>query len=287
MRRAQEEDRNGKLIEDWSPAGHYHVSLHLNEMGQYAPAATLAAEDRNFYHHGAVDIGSTARAVWVDVTHLGLREGGSTITQQLVKIQLLTPQRSRSRKMQAMVLAVALEERYSKDQIITMYMNRVYYGHGAYGIGAAARTYFSKDAKDLTPAQAAFLAGLIQAPAAYDPKLHYDLAHERELYVLKGMVTIGALKQEQADQAAAEDVKAELKIQASARQSKAPHFVDYVLSSLEKTFGAAAVQQGGIAVHTTLDLDLQQAADSAVKNGIRDLAWANINNSALLAANPK
>ncbi len=280
-------DRNGKLIEDWSPAGHYHVSLKLSEMGPNAAAATLAAEDRNFYHHGAIDVGSTARAVWVDVTHLGLREGGSTITQQLVKIQLLTPQKSFTRKLQESVLAVALEERFSKDQILTMYMNRVYYGHGAYGIGAAARTYFSKDAKDLTAAQAAFLAGLIQAPAAYDPKVHYDLARDRELYVLKGMVTIGALKQDQADQAANEDVKSEFKIQASARQSKAPHFVDYVLSSLESTFGAAAVQQGGIVVHTTLDLDLQQAADSAVKNGIKDLAWANINNSALLAANPK
>src|SRR5207245_875760 len=280
-------DRNGKLIEDWSPAGHYHVSLHLNEMGQYAPAATLAAEDRNFYHHGAVDLGSTARAVWVDVTHLGLREGGSTITQQLVKIQLLTPQRSVSRKVQEMVLAVALEERFSKDQVLTMYLNRVYYGHGAYGIGAAARTYFTTAAKDLTPAQAAFLAGLIQAPAAYDPQNHYDLAREREMYVLGGMVATGAMSQEQADQAATENVKTELKIQATARQSKAPHFVDYVLSSLESTFGSAAVQQGGITVHTTLDLDLQQLADSAVKNGIKDLTWANINNSALLAANPK
>jgi membrane peptidoglycan carboxypeptidase len=280
-------DRNGKLIEDWSPAGHYHVSLHLNEMGQYAPAATLAAEDRNFYHHGAVDLGSTARAVWVDVTHLGLREGGSTITQQLVKIQLLTPQRSVSRKVQEMVLAVALEERFSKDQVLTMYLNRVYYGHGAYGIGAASRTYFTKDAKDLTPAQAAFLAGLIQAPAAYDPQNHYDLAREREMYVLGGMVATKALSQDQADQAATENVKSELKIQATARQSKAPHFVDYVLSSLESTFGSAAVQQGGITVHTTLDLDLQQVADSAVKNGVKDLKWANINNSALLAANPK
>jgi membrane peptidoglycan carboxypeptidase len=280
-------DRNGHLIEDWSPAGHYHVSLHLNEMGPYAPAATLAAEDRNFYHHGAIDAGSTARALWVDVTHHGLNEGGSTITQQLVKIQLLTPQKSVTRKVHEMVLAIALEERFSKDQILTMYLNRVYYGHGAYGIGAAARTYFTKDAKDLTPAQAAFLAGLIQAPAAYDPQVHYDLARERQLYVLDGMVTTGTLKPQEADQAAKEDIKAEMKIQATARQSKAPHFVDYVLSSLESTFGSAAVQQGGIVVHTTLDLDLQQLADAAVKNGVADLAWANINNSALLAANPK
>jgi len=280
-------DRNGKLIEDWSPAGHYHVNLNLNEMGGYAPAATLAAEDRNFYHHGAIDVGSTARALWVDVTTGGLNEGGSTITQQLVKIQLLTPQKSVARKVQEMVLAIALEQRFSKDQILTMYMNRVYYGHGAYGIGAAARTYFTRDAKDLTAAQAAFLAGLIQTPSTYDPAVHYDLAHERELYVLGGMVVDGVLTRDQADQAAAEDVKGELKIQATARQSKAPHFVDYVLSSLENTFGSAAVQQGGLVVHTTLDLDLQQAADAAVKNGIKDLAWAKINNSALLAANPK
>jgi len=280
-------DRNGKLIEDWSPAGHYHVNLNLNEMGGYAPAATLAAEDRNFYHHGAIDVGSTARALWVDVTTGGLNEGGSTITQQLVKIQLLTPQKSVARKVQEMVLAIALEQRFSKDQILTMYMNRVYYGHGAYGIGAAARTYFTRDAKDLTAAQAAFLAGLIQTPSTYDPAVHYDLAHERELYVLHGMVVDGVLTRDQADQAAAEDVKGELKIQATARQSKAPHFVDYVLSSLENTFGSAAVQQGGLVVHTTLDLDLQQAADAAVKNGIKDLAWAKINNSALLAANPK
>jgi penicillin-binding protein 1A len=280
-------DRHGKLIEDWSPAGHYHINLTLDQMGKYAPAATLAAEDRNFYHHGGVDAGSTLRALWVDVTSGGLNEGGSTITQQLVKIQLLTPQKSLERKVHEMVLAVALEQRFSKDQILTMYMNRVYYGHGAYGIGAAARTYFSKDAKDLTPAQAALLAGLIQAPTAYDPTTHFDLAQQREQYVLQGMVDTNAISAVDAQGAVAENVKSELKIQLTARQSKAPHFVDYVLSRLELTFGAAAVQQGGLVVHTTLDLGLQQSADQAVKNGVKDLAWANVNNSALLAADPK
>src|SRR4029077_649584 len=216
-------DRHGKLIEDWSPAGHYHINLTLDQMGKYAPAATLAAEDRNFYHHGGVDLGSTLRALWVDVTSGGLNEGGSTITQQLVKIQLLTPQKSIERKLHEMVLAVALEQRFSKDQILTMYMNRVYYGHGAYGIGAAARTYFSKEAKDLTPAQAALLAGLIQAPTAYDPVLHFPLSQQREHYVLEGMVTTRALSRQDADTAEAEDVQKELHIQASARQSKAPH----------------------------------------------------------------
>jgi len=280
-------DRNGKLIEDWSPAGHYHVTLTLEQMGPQAPKAVLAAEDRNFYNHGALDPASIARAAWVDVTSRGVNQGGSTITQQLVKIQLLTPERSVTRKLQEVVLAIALEQRYSKDQILGMYLNRVYFGHGAYGVGAAAKTYFNKDAKDLTPAQAAFLAGMIQAPAAYDPKLHYDLAHERELYVLRGMVATGALSQAEADKAAAEDVKSELHIQATARQTKAPHFVDYVLSQLETTFGSAAVQQGGIVVRTTLDLGIQQTAQSAVANGVQDLSGMDVNNSALLAANPK
>src|SRR2546429_4541088 len=152
---------------------------------------------------------------------------------------------------------------------------------------AAARTYFNKEAKDLTPAQAAFLAGLIQAPTAYDPVLHFDLTKQREQYVLDGMVSTGALTRQQADTAVAEDVKKEMHIQASARQSKAPHFVDYVLTQLEKLFGSAAIQQGGLVVHTTLDLGLQAIADRAVKQGVRDPHWAYINNAALLAADPK
>ena len=280
-------DRNGKLIEDWSPAGHYHVTLTLKEMGSYAPKAVLAAEDRNFYNHGAVDPLSTARAAWVDITSGGLHQGGSTITQQLVKIQLLTPQKSITRKVQEIVLAIALEQRYSKDQILGMYLNRVYFGHGAYGVGAAARTYFNKDAKDLSPAQAAFLAGLIQAPAAYDPLVHYELAQERETYVIQGMVATSALSPEQADKATKEDVKSELHIQSTARQSKAPHFVDHVLVDLENLFGSAAVQQGCIVVRTTLDLGVQQVAQQAVANGVHDLAGFNVNNSALLAADPK
>ena len=280
-------DRNGKLIEDWSPAGHYHVTLSLQQMGPYAPKAVLAAEDRNFYHHGAIDPLSTARAAWVDVTSHGLNQGGSTITQQLVKIQLLTPQKSVTRKVQEIVLAVALEQRYSKDQILEMYLNRVYFGHGAYGVGAAARTYFNKDAKDLTPAQAAFLAALIQAPSLYDPVVHFDLAQGRENYVLQGMIAINALTPDEADKAMQEDIKSELHIQSSARQSKAPHFVDHVLADLETMFGSAAVQQGGIVVRTTLDLDVQAVAQQAVTNGVRDLGIYNVNNAALMAADPK
>jgi len=280
-------DRNGKLIEDWNPKGRYHLNLGLKDLGPYPTAAVLAAEDRNFYDHGAIDPGSVGRALWVDVTSRGVREGGSTITQQLVKIQLLTPQKSVTRKVQEIVLATAIEQRYSKDQILTMYLNRVYFGHGAYGIGAAAKTYFNKDAKDLTAAQAAFLAGLIQAPTAYDPVPRYDLTRERELYVIQGMVATGKLSSAEAVKASTEDVKAELQIQSTARQSQAPHFVDHVLTNLETMFGSAAIQQGGLVVHTTLDLNLQQIAVAAVKGGVQDLASTHVNNSALLAADPK
>ena len=280
-------DRNGQVIEDYSPAGHYHVDLTLDQMGKYAPKAVLAAEDRNFYQHGAIDVASTLRALWVDVTNRGLNEGGSTITQQLVKIQLLTPEKSLPRKLHELVLAVALEQRFSKDQILTMYLNRVYFGHGAYGVGAAARTYFGKDAKDLTAAQAAFLAGLIQAPSAYDPVLHFQLASGREQYVLRGMVDTHALSQQEAEAAQAEDIQKEIHIQASARQSAAPHFVDYILTQLESLFGSAAVQQGGLVVHTTLDLRLQALAEQSVKKGVKALSYANANNGALLAADPK
>lgn len=280
-------DRNGKLIEDWNPNGHYHINLGLQDMGPYAAGAVLAAEDRNFYNHGAIDPGAVARAVWVDLTSRGLNEGGSTITQQLVKIQLLTPTKSINRKVQEIALAVVIEQRYSKDQVLTMYLNRVYFGHGAYGLGAAAKTYFNKDVKSLTPAQAAFLAGLIQAPSAYDPVHHYDLARERQLYVIQGMVSTGKLSPADAEKATNEDIKASLKIQQTARQTAAPHFVDYVLAKLESMFGAAAIQQGGLTVHTTLDLTIQQAAQQAVADGVKDLSSSNVNNSALLAANPK
>src|SRR6202171_2027048 len=271
-------DRTGNMIEDWNPAGHYHINVSLHDMGPYPPAAVLAAEDRNFYNHGAIDPGSTARALWVDVTSRGLNEGGSTITQQLVKIQLLTPQKSVTRKVQEVVLAVTVEQRYSKDQILTMYLNRVYFGHGAYGIGEAAKTYFNKDVKDLTPAQAAFLAGLIQAPSVYDPVSHYNLARDRELYVIQGMVATSKLSPAEAAKASSDDVKAQLQIQNTARQSKAPHFVDNVLGNLAATFGSAAIQQGGLVVHTTLDLNLQQIADQAVKGGVQDLAATHVNN---------
>ncbi|HEX6548335.1 MAG TPA: transglycosylase domain-containing protein [Candidatus Dormibacteraeota bacterium] len=281
-------DRQGRVIEERNSQGQFHNVKALKDMGRFGPDATLAAEDRDFYHHGPVDIAGTLRAAWVDITAHGYEQGGSTITQQLVKIQLLTPQKSILRKLQEVILATALEQRYSKDQILEMYLNRVYYGHNAYGLGAATKTYFgaSKEPKDLTVAQAALLAALIQAPNYYDPQTHFDRAKARQLYVLNGMVQRHDITQAEADKAAQEDIQSELKFDTSARQSKAPHFVDYVLSKLEQQYGAQAVQHGGFRIYTTLDLDLQALAEKSVSDGTGHLKSGGVNNGMLLAARP-
>ncbi|HEX6488569.1 MAG TPA: transglycosylase domain-containing protein [Candidatus Dormibacteraeota bacterium] len=282
-------DVKGRVIEERNPEGAFYVVLSLPEMGKYGPAATLASEDRHFYTEGALDYGAIIRSFFTDLKCQCYSQGGSTITQQLVKIEVLSPQKSIFRKMQEAALAEALSHQFSKDKILELYLNRVYYGHGAYGLGAATKTYFGKDKNpsDLDAAQAAFLAGLVQAPYYYDPQLHYDLAHQRALYVLDGMAKLGVITPAEEQQAAAEDIQKELKFDTSYRLSKAPHFVDYVLTKLESQLGAATVQQGGFAVYTTLDLDLQALAEKSVASGVKQLDWGNVNNGDLLAANPK
>src|SRR5579859_3970442 len=275
-------DRNGKEIEQRNAKGQFYVQLKLAEMGKYGPAATLAAEDRDFYHHGAVRPESILRATVADVRSGAYVQGGSTITQQLVKIQLLTPQKSIFRKVQEVVLAEGLEARYSKDDILIMYLNRVYYGNGAYGLGAAAKTYYNKDARDLDPAQAAYLAGLIQAPSYYDPILHPDNAKARQGYVLDGMVKIGAITAADEVQAANENVTVKA-INTAFRQLQAPHFVDYVQAQAERILGGS---QPGLKIYTTLDLGLQASAETAVKNAVARLGREGVNNGMLLAADP-
>src|SRR5215831_7916500 len=168
-------DRAGQLIAQRSPDGQFHIYTPLSQIGDLNRYATLAAEDRGFYHHAAVDAPSLLRAAATDVVRGGVVEGGSTITQQLVKIELLGPEQTVSRKLQEGFLAYAMERRYSKDEILEMYLNRVYYGHGAYGLASAAKVYFGTDRepRDLTAAQAALLAGLLAAPSRLDPELDW------------------------------------------------------------------------------------------------------------------
>jgi membrane peptidoglycan carboxypeptidase len=279
-------DRNGQVLAERNQQGVYHVVLKLSEMGKNATSATLAAEDRDFYNHGALDFGGIVRAMVADTIAGRPVQGGSTISQQLIKIELNAPQKSLTRKLREALVANTLERRYSKDQILELYLNRVYYGHGAYGIGAATKTYFGSDkqTRDLTPAQAAFLAGLIQAPSGNDPQVHYDRAHNRELDVLHAMQSAHMLSQAEATVAESEDIQKELKFDTSFRATRAPHFVDYIVSRLESMYGAAAVQQGGFGVYTTIDPALQAQAEHAVGTGVQAMAHHGVNNGMMLAA---
>ena len=282
-------DRKGRVIERRNAENQFHVDLKLEDMGDMATNATLAAEDRDFYQHPALDFSRTAAAAANDILRRGTLQGGSTITQQLVKISVNLTQRSIFRKMQEATLAFGLESQYSKKQILEMYLNRVYYGHNAYGIGAATRVFFGagKQPKDLTAGQAAFLAALINGPSYYDPQTNYEGAKQRQLYVLDGMVKKNWLTQAQADQAAQEDIKAELKYDVSFFKSQAPHFVNYVMGVVENELGGQA-QQGDINIYTTLDLDLQTQAQRAVTSGVANarLKRENVNNGDLMAVKP-
>ena len=281
-------DRNGAVLAEHNKQGTFHVAVKLADMGKLAPQAMLAAEDRDFYTHGALSWPAILRAIVVNTINHSSVQGGSTISQQLVKISFFNDERTLSRKIKEALIANQLERKYTKDQILELYMNRVYYGHGAYGVGAAAKTYFGNDklVKDLSPAQAAFLAGLVNAPSAYDPRLHYDRSRDRELYVLKEMVAAGDLTQAQSTQAAAEDISKELKYDTAYRDARSPHFVDYILSRLEAQFGPALVQQGGLQVHTTLDPTMQGWAEKAVADGVHVMAGQGVNNGMMMIAKP-
>jgi membrane peptidoglycan carboxypeptidase len=284
-------DRNGKVIDQIQNSGAYYQEHSLKEMGQWGPAATLAAEDRDFYIHGPINYTSTLRAAARDVLHHSYVEGASTITEQVVNISVNNSKHQGSFlwKMQEAVLATGLEQRYSKDQILEMYMNRVFYGHNAFGLGAATKVFFGSqmEPKDLDPAQAAFLAAIINGPGYYDPLLHYERAKQRQLYVLDGMVKTHALTQQQADAAAKEDIKPMLKVGPLTHPSSAPHFVNYVIGKLEQQVGASTLQHGSFKVYTTLDLGLQQNAVAAVQHGMSRLGRYDVNNGALLAADPR
>ena len=243
-------DRTGQVLAERSSDGGYHVVEKLSQVGTNNIRATLAAEDKDFYRHGAVDIASAIRAAAVDIVTNSPAQGGSTLTQQVVKIELLDSQRTIRRKIQEAFLAQQLEQKYSKDQILELYLNRVYYGHRAYGIGAAAKTYFgaAKNPADLDVAQAAFLAGLLHAPSADDPRAHFELARARQLYVLNRMVAAGALTPAGEKAAEAEAIQPELRYDLSYRRTLAPHFVEYALGRLRGTVGADAEAAGGYVV---------------------------------------
>lgn len=238
--------------------------IPIDEVPVYVQNAFVAVEDERFWKHRGVDPIGIARALYNDIRGRRWAEGASTITQQLARNSFpIGRERTLRRKVQEAILALELERRFTKKEILEMYLNQIYFGRDAYGIEAAAQTYFGKKARDLTLAEGALLAGLPQAPNAYEPIDHPDKARERRDVVLDLMVQNGFITAEEAAAAQKEPVKT-----VGPRKYadyKAPHFVDYVLALLLERFPADQVYQGGLKVYTTLDPAIQEAAEAAVK----------------------
>ncbi|MBN1812767.1 MAG: transglycosylase domain-containing protein, partial [Anaerolineae bacterium] len=258
-------DRNGQLLyEILDPHGGAHTPVPLDQIPQACIDATVATEDASFYANPGVDGWAIVRALWINLQGGEILSGGSTITQQLARNLLLSPEErtqvTLERKLRESILAWRIARAYSKNEILTLYLNETYYGNLAYGLEAAAKTYFAKSATELDLAECALLAGLPQSPASYNPLENLQAAQERQGVVLGLMVKHGYLSQEEADQAAGED----LQFTSVAFPIEAPHFVMLVRGQLEREFGLEALYTQGLQVHTTLDLDAQHAAERIV-----------------------
>ncbi len=288
-------DHEGKLLyEVTDPQGGRRTYVRLDEISRDLINATVATEDRDFWLHPGFDPIAILRAVYYNLSEGRVVSGGSTITQQLARNVLLTPeervQETAWRKIKEVVLAAELTRIYPKGDILEIYLNELYYGNLAYGIQAAADTYFGVDAADLTLAQASFLAGLPQSPATYDPfGGGHDLALSRQEDVLALMVEAGYIIHTEAALAAAEMRDYEFEAP-QLDGTAAPHFVAYVRQTLEATYGPEALyrnEQGeSLRIYTTLDSDLQRLAETAVREGVAALADSNATNGALVALDP-
>lgn len=274
-------DRNGKLLFDIF-VNENRSPVSLSDIPVYLREATISIEDKNFYQHGAINpIGGILRAIAATITG-GKLQGGSTITQQLVKSALLTPERTVSRKIKEIILSPLVELLYPKDKILEMYLNTVPYGGTAWGVETASEKYFGIPVAKVDLAQAALLAGLPQAPTLYSPfGAHPEYAKTRQKEVLTRMVEDRYISQGQADEAFAEPLhyKQETGIQA-------PHFVMYVKEQLVNKYGEAAVERGGLKVYTTLDLDLQNYAQATVAAEVAKLKSWSVSNGAALITHP-
>src|SRR6059036_483384 len=230
--------------------------------------AVLATEDRRFYQHWGIDPIGVGRAVWQNYRRGRVVEGGSTITQQLTKVLFLTPDKSLERKMKEAALALELERRYSKDRILEMYMNQIYFGNGAYGVEAAARTYFGKSVTELSLKDAALLAGLPRAPSTYSPFEHPEAAKRRREVVLRRLVEYGAIKDPDAKKLARADLGL---IPPERRRTTGQYFLEFVQQTLEAKYGADMVFKGGLNVYTTLNPTMQLVAEQSLRDGLKAL----------------
>jgi penicillin-binding protein 1A len=227
--------------------------------------ALIATEDTRFYIHHGLDLRGIARALFRNIRAGKVLEGGSTLTQQLAKVLFLTPERSYTRKLKEMALALRIEQRYTKREILSLYLNQIYFGSGAYGIEAAAQIYFGKPAKNLDMAECALLAGLPRSPKYYSPFKSAENALGRRAYVLNRMAATGVITKAQAEDAK----KAPLPVQPAAKiGGPAPYFVEYVRQKVEERFGSSILYSGGLNIYTSINDELQKHAEQAVASGL-------------------
>lgn len=279
-------DRTGKVLLYDIHNDTKRTDIDFADMGANIKNATVAIEDSNFYNEGGIRITSIIRAVLVDVFGGGKTQGGSTITQQLVKNTLLTSEKSYTRKIKEWVLAIKIDDSMSKDKILEAYLNEVPYGGTIYGIEEASKTYFNKEPADLTLAESAYLASIPQSPTVLSPYgKNLDKLEARKNLVLQRMLDLKFITQDQYNQAKSEVVAF---IPQASTGIKAPHFVFYIKDYLIQKYGADVVNSGGLKVTTTLDYDLQAKAEQIVKTGAmqNETKW-NGSNAALVAIDPK
>ena len=255
----------------------------LDEVPPLMQQATIAIEDHSFWTNPGIDFGGIVRALQVNLARGGVAQGGSTITQQLIKTRLLGDEPTVTRKIKEAILAVEATRTFSKQQILEMYLSQIFYGNQSYGLKAAAKTYFGvADLNQLTLGQMALLAGLPQAPSEYDPVQNPAAAVARRTLVLQAMVDEGYITQLRADQANAEAIK----VTPAKTSLYAPHFTFRAREQLINTLGEKAAYRGGYRVYTTLDFNMQQLAEKEVKDHVDGLKFANVNNAALVTMDP-
>ncbi|MDR3510488.1 MAG: penicillin-binding protein 1A [Caulobacteraceae bacterium] len=255
----------------------YSPPVNLDQLPPYVPAAFVAIEDQRFYHHFGFDPIGMTRSLIADLRAGHVVQGASTITQQLARNLFLTPDQTPKRKIQELILAVWLETKFTKKQILSLYLNRVYFGEGAYGIEAASQRYFNKPASNLTIGEAALLAGLMKGPSRYSPVSATDRAERRATIVLDKMVETGAITAAQRDQAFAQPVR----VSATLANQNAQYFVDWVDQQVRALVGQP---QEDLVVETTLDLPIQQNAERAVRDVLmRDGPGKGVQQAALVA----
>jgi penicillin-binding protein 1A len=260
---SEEEEVVGKFLLD------NRIPLTYEQIPPLLVQAFIAAEDAEFFEHKGIDYKGILRAMFKNIMAGKIVQGGSTITQQVTKTFFLTPKRSPFRKLKEIAYAFGLEKNLTKEEILTLYLNHIYLGNGAYGVEAASESYFNKRTRQLHLAEMAMLAGLVKAPSRYSPVNNFKKAKDRQAYVLTRMVELGFITPEQKERA----LKFPIKVQSreSAYFSKAPYFTEFIRHYVEKKYGKEKLYQEGLKIYTTLDLSLQRAAQRAVETGLMDL----------------